>query len=55
MWMFLALTPAGIHSAPCGLSLWQREDGQLPAEEPGEGQRQDQGNCSEPIPGCSGD
>ena len=44
--MLLALTPAGIHSSPCGLSLWQREDGQLPAEEPGEGQRQDQGNCS---------
>lgn len=37
--MFLALTSAGIHSSPCGLSLWQREDGQLPAEEPGEGQR----------------
>lgn len=38
------LLSAGIQPPPCGLSLWQREDGQLPAEESGQGQRQDQGN-----------
>lgn len=33
----------GLHSAPCGLSLWQRQDGQLPAPEPRQAQRQNQG------------
>ena len=36
---------AGIHSSARGLSLWQCEDGQLPAQKSGQGQRQDQGNA----------
>lgn len=34
---------AGIHSFACGLSLWQRENGQFPAEKSSKGQRKDKG------------
>lgn len=38
---------AGIHSSACGLSLWQRENGQFPAEKSSKGQRKDKGREAE--------
>lgn len=35
--------PDGLHPPSCGLSLWQHQDGEVPAAAPGAGQQQDEG------------
>lgn len=42
--IFLSLSD-GLHPSPCSVSLWQHQDGEVPAAATGQCQQQNKGEC----------